>query len=106
MGRSETFGSLVWGNNIDYRAATVKEIPNHIKVNKGDKVYTSGYSGHFPKGIFVGTVIQTGISSGDAFLDLRILLSTNFSNLQHVYVVKDLLSNELKTLEESTKDNG
>ncbi|HAT91384.1 MAG TPA: rod shape-determining protein MreC, partial [Sphingobacterium sp.] len=44
--------------------------------------------------------------SGDAFLDLRLLLSTNFSNLQHVYVVKDLLNKELKTLEESTKDNG
>ncbi|KKO93149.1 rod shape-determining protein MreC [Sphingobacterium sp. Ag1] len=106
LGHTEVFGSLVWGNSIDYRAAMVKEIPNHIKVNKGDKVYTSGYSGHFPKGIFVGTVIQTGISSGDAFLDLRLLLSTNFSNLQHVYVVKDLLNKELKTLEESTKDNG
>ncbi|MNY26139.1 rod shape-determining protein MreC [compost metagenome] len=84
----------------------VKEIPNHVKVKTAEKVFTSGYSGHFPKGILVGAVVETGISSGDSFLDLRILLSTNFSNLHHVYVVKDLLAKELKQLEETNQDNG
>ncbi|UIR54550.1 rod shape-determining protein MreC [Sphingobacterium sp. SRCM116780] len=103
---TDIFGSLVWGNNVDYRFAMVKEIPNHVKVKKAEKVYTSGYSAHFPKGILVGAVVETGISSGDSFLDLRILLSTNFSNLQHVYVVKDLLAKELQQVEATNQDNG
>lgn len=106
LGNTDVFGSLVWGNNVDYRFATVKEIPNHVKVKTAEKLYTSGYSEHFPKGILVGAVVKSGIASGDSFLDLRILLSTNFSNLQHVYVVKDLLGKELKQLEETNQDNG
>ncbi|CDS94092.1 rod shape-determining protein MreC [Sphingobacterium faecium] len=106
LANTEVFGSLVWGSNVDYRFAMVKEIPNHVKVKTAEKVYTSGYSGHFPKGILVGAVVETGISSGDSFLDLRILLSTNFSNLHHVYVVKDLFAKELKQLEETNQDNG
>ncbi|AIM37895.1 rod shape-determining protein MreC [Sphingobacterium sp. SG20118] len=106
LDHSDVFGSLVWGNNVDYRFAMVKEIPNHVKVKTAEKVFTSDYSGHFPKGILVGAVVETGISSGDSFLDLRILLSTNFSNLDHVYVVKDRLAKELKQLEETNQDNG
>ena len=105
---SEVIGSLVWGNNIDARYGTVRDIPNHVKVNKGEKVYTSGFS-LFPAGIQVGKIVETGISSGESFLDLKIELSTNFSNLHHVYVVKDLLIQEKEILEAESQegdDNG
>ena len=105
---SEVIGSLVWGNNTDARYGTVRDIPNHVKVNKGEKVYTSGFS-LFPAGIQVGKIVETGISSGESFLDLKIELSTNFSNLHHVYVVKDLLIQEKETLETESQegdDNG
>jgi len=38
-------------------------------------------------------------------LDVKIRLRTNFSNLNHVYVVKDLLENEKNMLETQTEDN-
>src|SRR5690606_13455275 len=79
---SEVFGSLVWGNNIDPRFGTVRDIPNHVEVKKGEKVFTSGYS-LFPAGIQVGVIEETGLTSGESFLDLKIKLSTNFSNLNH-----------------------
>lgn len=101
---SKVFGSLVWGGNIDPRFAMVRDIPNHIKVKKGEKVYTSGYS-LFPAGIQVGHIVETGITSGESFLDLKIKLTTNFSNLNHVYIVKDLLVKEKQELE-ATQDNG
>lgn len=101
---SAVFGSLVWGGNIDPRFAMVRDIPNHIKVKKGEKVYTSGYS-LFPSGIQVGEIVETGITSGESFLDLKIKLTTNFSNLNHVYIVKDLLVKEKQELE-ATQDNG
>mgnify|MGYP000927226052 CR=1 FL=1 len=101
---TNVFGSLVWGNNVDPRFALVRDIPNHLKVEKGQKIYTSGFS-LFPKGIEIGTVEETGITSGESFLDIKIKLNTNFSNLNHVYVVKDLLESEKNALEEITKDN-
>ena len=102
---SDVFGSLVWGKNIDPRYAMVQDIPNHIKVKKGEKVFTSGYS-LFPAGIQVGEIVETGITSGESFLDLKIKLSTNFSNLNHVYIVKDLLIKEKQQLEATNEDNG
>ena len=101
---TNVFGALVWGNNVDPKYAMVKDIPNHVKVQKGQKIYTSGFS-LFPKGIEIGTVEETGIQSGESFLDVRIKLRTNFSNLNHVYVVRDLLENEKNQLEELTEDN-
>ncbi len=101
---TNVFGSLAWGNNVDPRFALVRDIPNHVKVQKGMKIYTSGFS-LFPKGIEIGTVEETGIVSGESFLDVKIRLRTNFSNLNHVYVVKDLLENEKNMLETQTEDN-
>lgn len=98
-------GSLVWGNNIDPRYAIVRDIPNHVLVKKGQKVFTSGFS-IYPKGINVGAVEETGITSGESFLDVRIKLSTNFSNLHHVYIVKDNLAQEKQALEALNDDNG
>lgn len=102
---SLVFGSLVWGNNIDSRYAMVRDIPNHVHVQKGEKVFTSGYS-LFPSGIYVGEVIETGITSGESFLDLKIKLSTDFSNLHHVYIVKDLFVKEKENLEQLNFGNG
>jgi len=105
LGKSEVFGSLVWGSNRDSRYAMVRDIPNHVKVAKGENVFTSGFS-IFPKGIRVGKIVETGITSGESFLDLRMLLTTNFSNLQHVYILKDKLAEEKKQLQETNTDNG
>lgn len=102
---SEVIGSLVWGSSIDHRYGIVRDIPNHVQVKKGEKVYTSGFS-LFPEGIEVGKIVETGIGSGQSFLDLKIALSTDFSNLHHVYVIKDLLIQEKETLEEASQDNG
>jgi rod shape-determining protein MreC len=101
--KDNAFGSLVWGdNNFDYRKALVKEIPNHYKVNVGDTIVTSGSSG-FPRGIEVGKVTKTGVSTGDNFMTLEISLFNNFSTLQYVYVVKDKLANEIKALQQEVK---
>ncbi|TYR36575.1 rod shape-determining protein MreC [Sphingobacterium phlebotomi] len=102
---SEVIGSLVWGSSIDPRYGMVRDIPNHVQVKQGEKVYTSGFS-LFPAGIQVGKIVETGITSGESFLDLKIELSTNFSNLHHVYVVKDLLIKEKEELEADNQDNG
>ncbi|MFA6277860.1 MAG: rod shape-determining protein MreC [Pedobacter sp.] len=100
--KNNAFGSLVWGDgNFDFRKAYVKEIPNHFKVNIGDTVVTSG-AGGFPKGIEVGKVSKTQISTGDSFMTLEINLFNDFSTLQYVYIIKNRLAEEQKALETQT----
>ena len=103
---NDAYGSLVWGNNIDARFATIKGIPNHIKAHVGQPVFTSGFSTKFPKGIKVGQISETDLASGGSFKDMRIVLSTNFFNLTHVYIVKDRLAEEKLHLESSNDNNG
>lgn len=103
---NDAFGSLAWGTNTDARYAMVRDIPNHIKVQIGQPLFTSGFSTKFPKGIKVGHVVQTDLTSGESFKDIRIMLTTNFLNLNHVYIVKDILANEKILLEQLNKDNG
>lgn len=102
---TDAFGSLVWGTNVDPRLAMVKDIPNHIQAVKGQKVRTSGFS-LFPKGIVVGEVYETGITSGESFLDIRIKLTTDFTSLHHVYIVKDNLNEEKEELEQQSEEHG
>lgn len=96
---TNALGSLVWGDrNSNYRKAYIKDIPNHFKVKLKDTVVTSGF-GSFPPGIEVGTISNRGISTGDNFLTIQIDLFNDFSTLQYVYVIKDKLAQEQKTLE-------
>lgn len=96
-------GSLVWGEgNYDPRLAILKDIPNHVIVKRGNKVVTSGYS-LFPSGLEIGRVTRTGLKGGDSFLDIEIWLSTNFSNLQYVYVINNMFAQEQKDLETLNK---
>ncbi|MEJ5994369.1 rod shape-determining protein MreC [Pedobacter sp. Du54] len=98
--KNGAFGSLVWGEgNFDIRKAYVKEIPNHYKINLRDTIITSG-AGGFPKGIVVGRVSKTQIATGDNFMTLAIDLFNDFGTLQYVYIIKDRLAIEQKTLEE------
>lgn len=100
--KNNAFGSLVWGDgNFDFRKAYVKEIPNHFKVNVGDTIVTSG-AGGFPKGIEVGKISKTKISTGDSFMTLEINLFNDFSTLQYVYIIKNRLAEEQKVLETQT----
>ena len=92
------YGSLVW-DGIDYCYAMLKEIPNHVQVFPGDTIITSGYSAIFPKGILIGFVEEIMPASGENFYTLKIRFSTDFKNLQYVYVISNKLKDEQKKLE-------
>lgn len=102
---SGAFGSLMWGDNYNAQLGVLKDIPNHVKVREGEKVFTSGFS-LFPPGIAVGEVVETGVSGGDSFLDIRVKFSTQFHNLRQVYVVVDLFANEKETVEAQNENDG
>jgi len=102
--KSNEYGSLHWDGG-DYRYATLDDIPTHVKLKKGDTVTTNSYSAIFPDNILIGTIEKVSAKPGDNFYSLTVKFSANLKNITHVYVIKNLLKEEQKTLEEQTQQN-
>jgi rod shape-determining protein MreC len=97
--KNSYIGSLVWeGYNAGH--ATLKDIPKHVQLEKGDTLVTSAFSAIFPEGIMIGVIEKFDSKPGDFYL-IDVKLSTDFSNLSHVYVVTNVLKEEQKKIEES-----
>lgn len=98
-----SIGSLVWGeDNVNAKFAILKDIPSHIKIKIGDPIITSGYS-LFPAGIPIGKVHRLRLKGGNSLLDVEVELATDFSSLQYVYVINDILAREQQELEAQTQ---
>lgn len=94
-------GFVIWdGKNP--RVLTMIDVPQQVAVKKGDSVFTSNYSLYFPPDALIGTVIKTEQVKKNAMQHIYIRSSTDFSNLQYVYVVENKMTTEKKMLEDST----
>lgn len=102
--KNNYFGSVVW-DGIDYRTALLKEIPNHVDVNKGDTIITSGYSIIFPENEPIGIVQSYKAEAGANFYSIRIRLLADFKNLSYVYVIGNKMQAEQKELESEIIDD-
>ncbi|HAJ99949.1 MAG TPA: rod shape-determining protein MreC [Bacteroidales bacterium] len=97
--RNDHIGSLVWDGG-NYRRATLKYIPSHVELSKGDTIVSSGYSLIFPPGILLGTVQSFEQVPGEGFISADIELSLDFNSLTHVSVVRNLLHLEQQQLQQ------
>jgi rod shape-determining protein MreC len=95
------FGSLSWDGR-DYRYAVLSEIPQHVYVNIGDTIETTGYSAIFPEGVEVGTVNNFEKAGGD-FYKISISLFTDFKKLHFVDVIGNMKKGEQLELEKLFK---
>lgn len=96
-------GSLVWGEgNKDARYVYLKDIQSHLIIKKGDKVVTSEFS-LFPEGTSIGYVVENRRRGVGTDLDIKVRLYNNFSTLQYVYVINNLLAAEQLSLESQNK---
>jgi rod shape-determining protein MreC len=101
--KNNYFGSLYWDGN-DKLFGTLTDIPKHVEINKGDTIVTSAYSSIFPENVVIGTVEDKEIKD-DSFYIIKVRFSTNFSNLNYVYVVNYLYKTERKNLETRSQDD-
>ena len=94
---SMSFGFLDWkGNNP--KTALITGVSNDAIIKKNNPVKTRGGL-LFPKGLSVGTVNEVKKIEGKPEWEISFIFSENYSNLQNVYVIKDLLCKEQKQLE-------
>lgn len=92
-----SFGPVSWQpGNPDYVQMDNVQLTLPIKVN--DQVFTTGYS-YFPSNVLIGQVSRIDTATSSNSLTLQVRLSTNFRDLNFVYVVGNDLGKEREKLE-------
>ncbi len=90
-------GRIEW-DGTNPRLLQMKDIPKGVKVQTGDTVVTSAYS-DFPADIMIGTIQKIIPEKSSNNLLLYIRTATDFSNIQHVFVIENLQKAEQEELE-------
>jgi len=95
------FGSLMWDGK-DYRTAILSDIPQHVTVNVGDTIETTGYSAIFPESVTIG-IVSDYEKPGSDFYTIKVRLKTDFRKLLYVDVVDSKRREEFIELENRIK---
>ncbi len=95
-------GTVSW-DGMNPQVVQMKNLPKSITINRGDSVLTSELSSIFPPNIMVGVVDTFQNDPSSNFYTLRLKSATNFSTVQHVYVVQNSQAAEQNQLETATK---
>jgi rod shape-determining protein MreC len=96
------FGEVIWDGKNPSLVQLVK-IPKTVTVSKGDSVVTSQYSDKYPPGHLVGVVEKVEDDKSTSTYNLTLRTATNFYNVQHAFVVKNMQKEELDALEKQIK---
>jgi len=96
--RTNTLCTVQWDGE-DPTKASLKYVPRHVPVVEGDSIVTSGYNAVFPEGILIGTVSDIHLEDNDVFYEAKVDLAVDFSSLEYVYLVDNLLKQEQDSLE-------
>ena len=95
-----TNGYIVWDEKQPDELL-MTDVTQQAKVKKGDSVFTTSYS-FFPADVVIGVVTKIETIKKNNFQLLYLQSSTNFRNLQYVYVVENKMAQERKQLEDSS----
>lgn len=102
LAQSGVMGTVQWPGHDPF-AAQMHYVPQHVSIAPGEAVVTSGYNAVFFEGIPIGHIKRVVRRPESPFYDIELSISTDFSTLQHVYVVVDTQSKERKQLEQHTR---
>lgn len=98
------FGSVSWDGR-DHREVQWNDVPPQAPLRAGAVVETDGRSRIFPTGIAIGRIMAFELDASGAFYESELELSADFSGLDLVYIVEDLMKDELETLESRSHEN-
>lgn len=85
-GESETLGVLK-GDNSDY--LSLDNISVDKKLEVGEKLYTSGISDIYPKGLYIGTVSSIEESQDQLFKEITVKQDFNIFDLNEIIIVEE-----------------
>ena len=99
--RTKNFGTLLWNGDSPY-VVQLNDVPKRAPIAIGDSIITGGRSTIFPKGIPIGTIKDFAFDSSEDYYEIEVELFNDMTNLDYVYIVENVDSNEIKTLEQTT----
>ena len=102
--RDKVAGTVEWDGS-DPEILTLKNISKSAAPKLGDTVYTSPYSASFPPQLMVGKVTQIIADPASNFLTLNLKSSTNFYNLEYIYLVENKRMAEQLGIEKNKEPN-
>jgi rod shape-determining protein MreC len=100
--KNGAFGSLVWDGS-DPRLARLLDVNKHVPISGNDEIITSNFSTIFPEGIPIGKIYSHSLDAGDNFHTIKVELNTDFGTISSVYIIRNLIKDEQKNLENSIK---
>jgi rod shape-determining protein MreC len=100
MRKSKDAGILAWDAKSPVYSKVIG-IPNHVNIQPGDTIETSGFSSIYPEGVLVGFVKGYTIDPDDGSYIILMRLSTSFTSMRQVYAIDYLFEREQKQIEDS-----
>ena len=100
--KTNYFGTLSWDGKSP-EITQLRDIQDLVKLSVGDTIVTSGYSATFPPNIPVGSVESFHLNETEDLYIIDVKLFNNMRNLEHVYIIKNTDTNELRTLNSSNE---
>ena len=94
---SNHFGTLKWDGNSP-RYTQLIDIAKNALFRTGDTIITSGRSSIFPKGVQIGIIKDYKLDPSENSYIINIELFNDMTNIEHVYIIENVHSKEIKTL--------
>lgn len=95
--KSQTVASLAWDGGSP-RYAELLDFPIHIPIKIGDSLVSSSYSAVYPPGLRLGRVDRIEVIPGAVTYKIRVLLTTDYNQLDHVQIIRPTLQVEREKL--------
>lgn len=92
---SKYFGNIYW-DGVDVHQVVLINLPEYVKIKKGEIIETSGKYSYFPEGIKIGKVVN--IIKNKKLYKIIIQLYSNIYKTNHVYIVKNKYNTEIEKL--------
>ena len=94
---NDAFGSLYWPG-VETNRLLLTNISTINTVAVGDSIVTGGMSDYFPKDIPIGKVVAFKILPSKRYYEIEVMPFTNFTALEHVYILQNNRREELQQL--------
>ncbi len=98
------FGEVSW-NGKNYGRVQLDKIQRHATFEIGDTIVSDQRSEIFPSGIPIGIIQDSTLNFETQFITLEIDLLPDFTNIEYVYIVNDLLKEERTNLKSAVVEN-
>ncbi len=97
IGNTTLSANTSWSGK-DYRYIDVKGVPLHLRLQKGDSVFTNRNSALYPDKELIGIVETIEKEDFGKSFALKVRLATDFAKLQNVYVVENKDKQQIDSL--------